>query len=108
MQIPQSNPNILVLLNDPFVFTHRKLIVEAANKQQLPGVYGFRVFVDDEDLSVHGWICRPNFKGGEARHSSCPVADQIWKWSSTLKAGKSLSITIPPNLLATADDVIQD
>jgi len=52
--IPQSNPDVLVVLNDPFVFTYRKLIVEAVNQQQLPGIYGFREFVDDGGLISYG------------------------------------------------------
>jgi len=37
----------VVVLNDPFMFTYRRIIVDAANRFRLPSIYGFREFVDD-------------------------------------------------------------
>jgi putative ABC transport system substrate-binding protein len=116
-QISQSNPDVLIVLNDPFVFTYRKLIVEAANQQQLPGVYGFREFVDDGGLVSYGTAITDTYR------RAAGYVDQILKGATpgnlpvqlptkfemvvNLKTAKSLGITIPSNLLAIADDVIQ-
>ena len=43
--IARSAPDILVLLNDPFMFTHRKIIVDAAAQLRLPAIYGYRDIV---------------------------------------------------------------
>ena len=53
-KIPQSSPDILVVLNDPFVFTYRKPIVDAASRFRLPSIYGFREFVDDGGMISYG------------------------------------------------------
>jgi putative ABC transport system substrate-binding protein len=52
--IPQSDPDFLVVLNDPFMFTYRKIIVEAACRFRLPSIYGFREFVDDGEMISYG------------------------------------------------------
>jgi putative tryptophan/tyrosine transport system substrate-binding protein len=116
-RIPQSNPDILVVLNDPFVFTYRKLIVEAANKQQLPGVYGFREFVDDGGLISYGTAIADTYR------RAAGYVDRILKWEKAadlpvqlpakfemvvnLKMAEALGLTIPQTLVATADDVIE-
>src|SRR5664279_1622244 len=53
-KIPQTGPDILVVLNDPFVFTYRKAIVDAAYRSRLPWIYGFREFVDDGGMISYG------------------------------------------------------
>jgi class 3 adenylate cyclase/ABC-type uncharacterized transport system substrate-binding protein len=116
-QIPQSNPDILVVLNDPFLFTYRKLIVEAANKQQLPSVYGFREFVEDGGLISYGTAIPDTYR------RAAGYVDRILKWEKpadlpvqlptkfemvvNLKTAEALGLTIPQTLLATADDVIE-
>jgi putative ABC transport system substrate-binding protein len=116
-QIPQSNPDILVVLNDPFLFTYRKLIVEAANMQQLPGVYGFREFVEDGGLISYGTAIPDTYR------RAAGYVDRILKGEKAAdlpvqlptkfemvvnpKTAEALGLTIPQTLLATADDVIE-
>ena len=87
-QIPQSNPDILVVLNDPFLFTCRKLIVEAANKQQLPGVYGFREFVEDGGLISYGTAIPDTYR------RAAGYVDRILKGEKPA----DLPVQLPPNL----------
>jgi ABC-type uncharacterized transport system substrate-binding protein len=54
VNVRQTNPDLLNVLNDPFMFTHRKVVVEAANQMHVPAVYGFREFVDDGGLISYG------------------------------------------------------
>ena len=52
--IANLNPDMLVVLNDPFMFTHRKRVAAAASEARVPAVYGFREFVDDGGLISYG------------------------------------------------------
>ena len=61
--IVRSVAQMLFVLNDPFIFTHRKSIIEAAAKSRLPAIYGFREFVDDGGLISYG----PNISDGYRR-----------------------------------------
>ncbi len=115
--IPQSNPDILVVLNDPFVFTYREIIVETANQQQLPGVYGFREFVDDGGLISYGASIT-----GTYRHAA-EYVDQILRGAKpanlpvqlptsfelvlNLKTAKVLGLTISRSFLLRVDDLIE-
>jgi ABC-type uncharacterized transport system substrate-binding protein len=53
-KIAQSAQDILVVLNDPFMFTYRKIIVDAAAQLRLPAVYGYREYADDGGLVSYG------------------------------------------------------
>jgi putative ABC transport system substrate-binding protein len=116
-QIPQSNPDILVVLNDPFLFTCRKLIVEAANKQQLPGVYGFREFVEDGGLISYGTAIPDTYRRAAGyvdrilkgeKPADLPVQlPTKFEMVVNLKTAGALGLVIPQTLLAIADDVIE-
>src|SRR5262249_60420621 len=53
-RVLQSDPDALVVLNDPFMFTNRKIIVDAADRFRLPTISGFREYVDDGGLISYG------------------------------------------------------
>jgi putative ABC transport system substrate-binding protein len=115
--IVQSDAQMLVVLNDPFIFTHRKKIIEAVAKSRLPAIYGFREFADDGGLISYG----PNISDGYRRAASyvdrilkgerpadLPVqAPTIYELVLNLKTAKSLGLELPPSLLARADEVIE-
>jgi putative ABC transport system substrate-binding protein len=115
--IVQSDAQMLVVLNDPFIFTHRKKIIEAVAKSRLPATYGFREFADDGGLISYG----PNISDGYRRAASyvdrilkgerpadLPVqAPTIYELVLNLKTAKSLGLELPPSLLARADEVIE-
>ena len=71
--IVRSAAQMLLVLNDPFIFTHRKKIVESAAKSRLPAIYGFREFVDDGGLISYG----PNISDGYRRAAG--YVDRILK-----------------------------
>src|SRR5262249_6997716 len=48
--ISKEHPEFMFVLNDPFVFTYRKKICDAAAQGKIPAMYGFREFVDDGGL----------------------------------------------------------
>ena len=115
--IVRSAAQMLLVLNDPFIFTHRKSIIESAAKSRLPAIYGFREFVDDGGLISYG----PNISDGYRRAAA--YVDKVLKGAKpadlpvqaptkfelviNLKTAKALGLTVPPTLLARADEVIE-
>jgi putative ABC transport system substrate-binding protein len=115
--IVQSAAQMLFVLNDPFIFTHRKSIIESAAKSRLPAIYGFREFVDDGGLISYG----PNISDGYRRAAT--YVDQVLKGAKpgdlpvqaptkyelviNLKTARALGLDVPPMLLARADEVIE-
>jgi hypothetical protein len=97
--------------------TRRREIADLAAKHRLPAIYGFRGFVDDGGLMSYGlslpgaWRQAAGYvdkilKG--ARPGELPV-EQATKFEMVinLKTAKALGLTIPPSLLARADQVIE-
>jgi putative ABC transport system substrate-binding protein len=107
----------LIQLDDVIFTTHRRQVVELALKYQLAAMYGFREFVDAGGLMAYGpdypdlyrraatYLDRI-FKG--AKPADLPI-EQPTKFELVinLKTAKALGLTIPPSVLARADEVIQ-
>jgi len=116
-KIPQSNPEFLVDLNDPFVFTYRKIIVEAANNMQLPAIYGFREFVDDGGLISYGSAITDTYRRAAgyvdqilrgAKPANLPVQlPTKFELVINLKTAKALGLTISQPFLLRVDDVVE-
>jgi putative tryptophan/tyrosine transport system substrate-binding protein len=107
----------LFTMVDPFTLTHRKKIVEFAAQRRLPAIYESREFVVSGGLVSYGpsltvmqrrvaVYLDKIFKG--ARVSDLPV-EQPTKFELiiNLKTAKALGLTVPPSLLARADEVIE-
>jgi putative ABC transport system substrate-binding protein len=111
-----SNDGLIVVAN-PTANVHRELIVTLAARHRLPAVYPLRFFVTDGGLISYGpdpideyrraasYVDRI-FKG--EKPADLPVqAPTKYETAINLRAAKALGITIPPNLLAIADEVIE-
>jgi ABC-type uncharacterized transport system substrate-binding protein len=107
----------LVVVIDPLIVRYRGRIAELAAKNRLPAMYGFREFADAGGLMAYGTnvadLCRRAavyadriLKG--ARPADLPV-QQATKFELVinLKTAKALGLTIPPSLLARADQIIE-
>ena len=95
---------------------HQNLIITLAARYKLPAVYHARQYVVAGGLASYGsnfttsigvrLLCRSHPQGGEACRPAGAVADQI-RIVVNLKTAKTLGLTIPPTILARADEVIE-
>jgi len=96
---------------------HRELILSLAAKQRLPAVYPSRSYVEKGGLISYGPIQVDNFRlaagyvgrilKGE-KPADLPVqAPTKYELVINLKTAKVQVITIPPNVFARADEVIE-
>ena len=107
----------LIISAAPFFMTRRAQLVGLAASHKMPVVYPFREFVDDGGLMSYGRaICRAYrqagvYSGKISRGSSpaeLPVeSPSKFELMINLKIAKSLDLTIPPGVLAIADEVIE-
>ena len=107
----------IAIPDNPVDLAYRKLIVELVQDLRLPAVYPFREFIDEGGLMAYS----PNLLE-LSRHAAHQV-EQILKGANpgdlpffqatkfelviNLKSAKALGLTIPPTLLARADEVIE-
>jgi putative ABC transport system substrate-binding protein len=115
--IRQSEPDFLVVLNDPFVFTYRRIIVDAADGFRLPAIYGFREFVDDGGMISYGVNVSDTYRRAASYVDSVLKGEKPadfpvqlptkFELVVNLKTAKALGRAIPATLLARADEVIE-
>jgi putative ABC transport system substrate-binding protein len=107
----------LIIGPDAFTFAHRYQIVELANSAKVPAVYPFTPFVtaggllsygiDMSDLHRRAAIYVDHVLKG-AKPADLPVQlPTKFELAVNLKTAKALGLTVPPSLLALADEVIE-
>jgi ABC-type uncharacterized transport system substrate-binding protein len=107
----------LITVEDPLTIDHRKQIADFAATNRLPTVHGVREFVEVGGLTAYGAsLIDLNRRAAGyvdkilrgAKPGDLPV-EQRTKFDLiiSLKAAKALGLTIPPTLLARADEVIE-
>ena len=107
----------MLVLRDSVFRTQRERITAVAAKQRIPAVYGLREEAEAGGLIAYGASVPQMFhraafyvdrilKG--AKPADLPV-EQPTKFELVinLKTAKALGLTIPPSLLAQADEIIQ-
>jgi ABC-type uncharacterized transport system substrate-binding protein len=107
----------LVVVDDPLTVSSRTLIVSFAAQHRLPAMYGFREFAEAGGLMAFGANLADLYRRAPvyvdkilkgAKPADLPV-EQPAKFDLVinLKTAKALGLTIPPSLLARADQVIE-
>ena len=107
----------LLVLEDPLVYDLRRQISDLAAKFRLPAVYTYRDYAQAGGLISYGTDRRQIYRRAAeyvdkilkgAKPADLPV-EQPTKFELVinLKTAKALGLTIPPSLLARADQVIE-
>jgi len=107
----------LITIEDPFLASLRREIVDLGAKLRLPTIYGSRYFVEAGGLISYGTDMRQIFR------RAAEIVDKILKGTKpgdipveqptkfelviNVKTAKTLGLEVPPLLLAIADEVIE-
>jgi putative ABC transport system substrate-binding protein len=115
-QAHEPNSGIIVM-PDSFMHIHRVEITSLAARYRLPAVYPNRMFAEVGGLLSYGVNFADNWRRAAtyvdrilkgAKPGDLPVqAPDKFELVINLKTAKALDLTIPPSLLATADEVIE-
>jgi putative tryptophan/tyrosine transport system substrate-binding protein len=115
--VRQGSRRALLVLPDATIIAHRDLFISLAARYRLPAVYPWRYFVaagalmsygiDNIDVLQKAAAYVDRILRG-AKPVDLPVqAPTKYETAVNLKTAKALGLTIPPTLLATADEVIE-
>ena len=107
----------LLVLAEPILALHHKRIVEFADKNRLPAIYGIKEFATGGGLMAYASDLTTQFRRAAdyvdkilkgAKPADLPV-EQPTKFELiiNLKTAKTLGLSIPPILLGRADEVIE-
>jgi putative ABC transport system substrate-binding protein len=107
----------VIILRDTMFFTQRARLAAAAIAARLPTVYGFREHVEEGGLISYGISLPENYRRAAdyvvkimkgARPGDLPIEFPTkLELVINLKTANALGLTIPPMLLARADEVIE-
>jgi putative ABC transport system substrate-binding protein len=117
VSVTKSGAKALVVGADQFYLTRSALLVDLAARYAIPTIYEFRAFVDAGGLASYG----PNIADADrqqgiytgkvlagASPSDLPIIQPTkFELVVNLKTAQQLGLTIPPSILARADEVIE-
>jgi len=115
--VTQQNVSAVLITADPFFTIRRDQIVALATRQAIPVVYPWREYVDAGGLMSYGAeLTWGYFLAGQyvarilhgAKPGDLPV-QQPRKFTLliNLRTARALGLTVPPAVLAVADEVIE-
>ncbi len=107
----------LIVTSSPSTFGSRKLIVALAARHKLPAVYFQRIFATEGGLISYGSDFLDQYRRAAGyvdrilkgeKPANLPVqAPTKFELAINLRTAKALGLTVPPSLLARADEVIE-
>src|SRR5262249_35227371 len=113
----RSSSGGLIVTAAPIALVHRDLIVTLANRHKLCAVYNLRSYVTAGGLISYGTDIYDLFRRaagyvdrvlkGEKPADLAVQAPTKFEMAINMKTAKALGLTIPPSVLARADEVIE-
>jgi putative ABC transport system substrate-binding protein len=113
----KERADAVLVLSDPMTYFHRARIADLATKRRLPTMHGVRGYVDVGGLMSY-WASQADLyrrvvsyvdrilKG--AKPGDLPIEQPTrFELVINMKTARALGLTIPPSLLARADQVIE-
>jgi len=107
----------ILVQGSSLIFENQLRLVALAARYHLPAIYQLREFVDSGGLLSYGEVTRENFERAAslvdkilkgAKPADLPVEQPTrFELVVNLKTAKALGLTIPPAILARADEVIE-
>jgi putative tryptophan/tyrosine transport system substrate-binding protein len=117
LQLTQTHPDAVLIAPDLLLLTRRKEIAAALVNSKLPAVYPFREYTDVDGLMIHGANLGVLFeraagyvdrilKGAKPADLPVQLATEF-ELIINLKTAAAIGLTVPPTLIARADEVIE-
>jgi putative ABC transport system substrate-binding protein len=107
----------VIVLPDSLAVVHSQLIIDLVQRHRLPTIYPFRAFATKGGLLTYGLDIPEIYRHAAdyvdrilrgAKPSDLPVqAPNDFELILNIKTAKALGLTVPPSLLARADEVIE-
>jgi ABC-type uncharacterized transport system substrate-binding protein len=112
-----SGASAVVVVPDGLFYSYRRDVVALVNAARLPAIYPEREYADDGGLMAYGANASDNFRRAAAyvdrilkgaNPGDLPIQEPVkFDFIINLQTAKELGLTIPPTLLARADEVIE-
>jgi len=112
-----SGADAVIVVPDGVFYNFRRDVVALVNAAHLPAIYPEREYADDGGLMAYGTNVPDNFRRAAdyvdrilkgARPGDLPIQEPVkFDFVVNLKTAKDLGLTIPPAILARADEVIE-
>jgi putative tryptophan/tyrosine transport system substrate-binding protein len=109
--------NAVLVIPDPIFWNRRRDIVALVNAARLPAIYPEREYADYGGLIAYGANTPDNFRRAAgyvdrilkgAKPGDLPIQEPVkFDFIVNLKTANALGLTIPPAILARADEVIE-
>jgi putative ABC transport system substrate-binding protein len=116
-EIAQDRPDAILVSGISEFFAYRQLIVDLVEKSRLPAMYPWRDYVEAGGLMAYGTDFAELWRRladdvheilNGAKPGDIPIYQPTkFEFLVNLKAAKTLGLTLPPALLALADEVIE-